>query len=143
MFDTFPGFWDWLIIQNRKGMIYSVQAVDGELKKGKDDLTDWATKRGDAFFLPPNESTADALKTVTDTVYDMDYKEFAVSAFLNSADYYVVAEAYAKKYMVVAREVRSDGKNKIKIPNVCDKLRISCMGPFEMIKTEKPRFILN
>ena len=58
MFDTFPGFWDWLIIQNRKGMIYSVQAVDGELKKGKDDLSDWATKRGDAFFLPPNESTA-------------------------------------------------------------------------------------
>ena len=51
-----------------------------------------------------------------------------------------MAEAYVKKYTVVTRETKSDSTNVIKIPNICDELQITCIGPFEMLKSEKVRF---
>ena len=142
MFDVCPGFWEWLAIQNKKGVVYSVRAVNDELQKGSDRLAEWADKRGDEFFLPPDGSTARALATVAAKIGRMDYRESAVNGFFNAADYYLVAEAYVKKYTVVTREAKSDSTNVIKIPNICDELQITCIGPFEMLKSEKVRFVL-
>ena len=72
----------------------------------------------------------------------MDYGESAVNGFFNAADYYLVAETYVKRYTVVTREAKSDSTNVIKIPNICDELQITCIGPFEMLKSEKVRFVL-
>lgn len=41
-FDVCPGFWDWLITQNRDGVVYSVPAVNDELQRGNDELSRWA-----------------------------------------------------------------------------------------------------
>lgn len=40
MFDVCPGFWEWLVIQNKKGVVYSVRAVNDELQKGSDRLAE-------------------------------------------------------------------------------------------------------
>ena len=41
-FDFCPGFWDWLVEQNRTGKVASIQKVADELHAGADELADWA-----------------------------------------------------------------------------------------------------
>ena len=53
--DFCPAFWDWLIDQNRRGHVHSIEKVSDELAAGNDELTEWAASRGDAFFLSPNQ----------------------------------------------------------------------------------------
>ena len=142
MFDVCPGFWEWLVRHNRGGLVYSVQAVNDELQRGGDDLSVWAGERGVEFFLPQNVSTVRALGMVATEARQMNYKETAVNEFFNTADYYLVAEAYSRKYTVVTREVPSNSMRLVKIPNICDKLQIKCISPFEMLHTENVRFVL-
>lgn len=142
MFDVCPGFWEWLVERNRDGLVYSVQAVNDELQRGDDDLSAWAIQRGVEFFLPQNVSTARALETVGSETRRMNYEETAVSDFFNTADYYLVAEAYAKKYTVVTRETKSNSTRLVKIPNICDELQITCISPFDMLHAENARFVL-
>ena len=141
-FDVCPGFWEWLIRKNRDGLVYSVQEVSNELQRIDDDLANWARERNDGFFLPPNPVTIHALETVATAVERMDYSEAAVNGFFNTADYHLVAEAYARKYNVVTCEVRANSPRRVKIPNVCDELQITCIGPFDMLSAENARFIL-
>lgn len=141
-FDVCPGFWKWLVWQNRNGSVYSVKAVDDELQKGGDDLAEWARERGAEFFLSPDASTIRAVGTVASKVRAMGYEEAAVSRFFNTADYYLVAEACAKKCTVVTRETKSSSKRHVKIPNICDELKIKCISPFDVLSAENARFVL-
>ena len=70
--------------------------------------------------------------------YDMP----PVKIFLRSADYYLVAHALAHGHTVVTNEVPANTSRKIKIPNACIGLNIKCMTPFEMLRSERARFIL-
>ena len=54
-----------------------------------------------------------------------------------------MTEAHARKDTVVTREVRSNSRNKLKIPDVCDELGIDCMTTFEMLSAENARFVLD
>jgi len=58
------------------------------------------------------------------------------------ADYYLVAQAYAGKYIVVTHEIPSASTRKIKIPDACIGLGIKGMTPFEMLRHERARFVL-
>lgn len=51
--------------------------------------------------------------------------------------YWLVAHALAHGHTVVTHEVPSASAKKIKIPNVCVGLGISCMSPFEMLRLER------
>jgi Domain of unknown function (DUF4411) len=59
--DFCPAFWDWLIDQNARGHVHSIEKVADELALGSDELSTWADARGEPFFLPPDESTLEAL----------------------------------------------------------------------------------
>ena len=141
MFDFCPAFWDWLTQQNGEGVVYSVQKVYEELEKGDDDLLEWAKKQ-EGFFLQPDSATEDALRVVASTMRDSSYDPATISEFLNTADYYLVAEAYARGYTVVTRETRSNSRNKIKIPNACAELQVTCTSPYDMLSAQKARFVL-
>lgn len=65
-----------------------------------------------------------------------------MSTFLQVADYYLVAQAYAGKYIVVTHEIPSASTRKIKIPDACIGLGIKGMTPFEMLRHERARFVL-
>ena len=97
----------------------------------------------DDFFRPPDMDTRVALLEVDNKVRHMNYGEHTINEFLRSADYYVVTEAHARKDTVVTREVRSNSRNKLKIPDVCDELGIDCMTTFEMLSAENARFVLD
>ncbi len=141
-FDFCPGFWDWLLVANEAGQVFSVEKVGDEVLGLGDELSDWASEVGGGFFLRPDASVFPAMGEVSGWVNGQGYEPSAVSTFLQNADYYLVAQARAGDHAVVTHEVPSGSTRKIKIPNVCIGLGIKCMTPFQMLRVEGARFVL-
>jgi hypothetical protein len=141
-FDFCPAFWHWIEAQHSEALVFSVEKVADELIAINDELAQWATARGAAFFLPPDANVVNALSTVSAWATSQAYTPAAVADFLAHADYYLIAHALAHGCAVVTHEVSSDSIKKIKIPNVCNALGIPCMKPFKMLRTEAASFVL-
>lgn len=141
-FDFCPAFWDWLILSNRTGLVFSVEKVADELLVGDDELVEWTKSRGPDFFLPLDPAVIEALPRVSSWVMAAGYEPAAVNTFFQVADYYLVAHALAYGFAIVTHEVPAATRKKVKIPNVCVGLGISYLSPFEMLRREKARFVL-
>jgi hypothetical protein len=140
--DFCPAFWEWLDGRNAAGRVFSIDKVRDELRAGGDALADWAAARGAEFFLPPDEPMLGSLAAVGEWASRQKYRPAAVSAFLQDADYYLVAHAHGHGHIVVTHEVPSDGERQVKIPNACIGMKTKCMTPFEMLRVERARFVL-
>jgi hypothetical protein len=70
------------------------------------------------------------------------YTPAAINAFLQAADFYLVAHALAGQHVLVTHEVPANSPNRIKIPNVCVGLGVRFMTPYQMLRTEQARFVL-
>lgn len=141
-FDFCPAFWEWLIERHASRVVFSVEKVGYELREGGDELADWAEARGAGFFLPPDASINAAFRTVSQWVTGQRYEAAAISTFLQLADYYLVAQAVSGNHIVVTHEVPSGSVRKIKIPDVCIGLGVTCVTPYEMLRRERARFVL-
>ena len=141
-FDFCPAFWDWLEMQNQDDKVFSIEKVGDELQAVADELSEWAITRGNNFFLRPDESLLPALAQVSEWTQSREYEASAVNTFLQVADYYLTAQALAGEHTVVTHEAPSTSTRKIKIPNVRIGLGIKCMNPFEMLRRERARFIM-
>lgn len=140
--DFCPGFWDWLVKENAAGRVFSIEKVGDELTAGDDELADWAAARGETFFLAPDAALLASLTVVSEWVSEQRYRPEAVNAFLQDADYYLIAHAHAHDHVVATHEIASDGVRQVKIPNVCIGLGTKCMTPFEMLRVARARFVL-
>ena len=140
--DFCPAFWDWLIVGNKAGRVYSIEKVGDEIDAGADELSSWGEQRGPGFFLPPDAAILPALQRVSAWAAGQHYSAAAVSTFLQVADYYLVAYALAHSHVVVTHEKPSTSVNKVKIPEPCIGLGVKCMTPFEMLRHERARFVL-
>lgn len=141
-FDFCPAFWEWLIAQNGTGRVASIDKVSDELQAGGDDLSAWATARGRTFFLTPDDLVVPALARVSVWATGQNYEAAAISTFFQVADYWLVAHALAHDFAIVTHEVPSDSTRKIKIPNACIGMGLSCISPYEMLRRERARFVL-
>jgi len=105
-FDIVPAFWDWLVAANAKGLVFSVEKVGNELLGYADELSNWARDRMNAggFFLQPDDAVLDALKTLAQWAQGQSFAVAAINEFLQAADYYLVAHAYAHGHVVVTQE---------------------------------------
>lgn len=66
-----------------------------------------------------------------------------MSTFLQTgADYYLVAQAHALNHVVVSHEIPSNSARRIKIPDACLGVNVKVMSPYEMLRTERARFVL-
>jgi hypothetical protein len=140
--DFCPAFWDWLVANNEAGKVFSIEKAGDEIDAGADELADWASGRGPGFFLRPDAAIVPALGAVSSWTASQPYDPAAVNTFLQVADYYLVAHALAHGHTVVTHEKSAFSAKRIKIPNVCIGLGIKCMTPFEMLKVERARFVL-
>ena len=141
-FDFCPGFWEWIVKSHNLGLVRSVEKVGDELRAVDDELLEWAKLRGPAFFAPAETADFPALKTVSDWTTRQGYEATAINTFLQKGDYYLVSQALARRHAVVTHEVPSTSRKKIKIPDVCIGLQIKCIAPFEMLRSERARFVL-
>jgi hypothetical protein len=140
--DFCPAFWDWLIAANAARTVFSIEKVGDEILAGGDQLANWASDRGSDFFLAPDTKLLAALSTVSAWATGQNYEPAAVNTFLLVADYYLVGHALAHGHIVVTHEVASTSTKRIKIPDACIGLGIKSMTPYEMLRTERARFIL-
>jgi len=141
--DFCPGFWDWLIAANNAGKLLSVEAVLDDLSDAGDDLTEWAKAREEGFFVSPVESDLPALGQVTQWINDHQvYTGAGKQTFLNCSDYFVVSQALAGGHTVITHEKPENSIKRIKIPNVCVAMNIKYMTCWQMLRTERARFVL-
>ena len=76
-------------------------------------------------------------------VQAVDFKDVAKRVFLEKADPILVAYALAHGQTLVTHEVHIEGeRRKVKIPTVCQALRVPCVRTFQMLKNEEVRFVL-
>jgi len=140
--DFCPAFWDWLIQNNTAKKVFSIEKVEDELLGFGDQLSHWASKRGSGFFLKPDAKLLVALGTVSTWASSQSYDPAAVNTFLLVADYYLVGYALAHTHTVVTHEIASTSTKRIKIPDACIGLGIKHVSPYEMLRTERARFVL-
>lgn len=140
--DFCPAFWDWLVEANMTARVFSIEKVGDELAAGGDELSAWATARGASFFLKPDAPVVPTLASVSTWATAQGYDPAAVNTFLQVADYYLVAHALAHGHTVVTHEVPAPSVKRIKIPNVCIGVGVKCMNPYEMLRVERARFVL-
>lgn len=141
--DFCPAFWDWVVDAHHEGKVHSVEKVADELSAGEDELSDWASTLGDDFFMTPDADTLRALVHVSRWISSNGYEPAAINTFLSGADYYLISEALARGHTVVTHEKPSDSTKRIKIPNVCLGLGVKVVSPFEMLRRERARFVLD
>jgi hypothetical protein len=140
--DFCPAFWDWILANNRTGRVFSIDKVADEINVGEDELTEWMQNNANGLFLKTDRTTADQFGRVSSWVMNQDYEPAAISTFLQIADYYLIAHALAGNHVVVTHEVPANSVKRIKIPNVCIGLELRFMTPYEMLRREKAKFIL-
>jgi hypothetical protein len=141
--DFCPAFWDWLVEANRAGKLLSVEAVHDDLAAGEDDLAAWAKARDDGFFVAPVETDLPALGQVTQWINDhQTYTPAAKQTFLGCSDYFIVSQALAGSHTVITHEKPENSVNRVKIPSVCVALKVKYMTPWQMLRTERARFVL-
>lgn len=140
--DFCPAFWGWLIENNKKDRVFSIERIAVEVQAGDDALAEWASGRGPEFFLKPDTALQSTLGTLAQWATSQQYEPAAISTFFQVADYYLVAHALAHNYVVVTHEVPANSVKRIKIPNACMGVGVRHMSPFEMLRREKARFIL-
>lgn len=140
--DFCPAFWDWLIHGANTGAVFSIDKVADELEAGADELAAWAVGAGKALFRKTPAALAPQFMQVSTWAMGQQYTPAAVNQFLQAADFYLVAHALAGQHIVVSNEVISPSPNRIKIPNACIGLGVRFMSPYQMLRIERARFVL-
>ena len=142
-FDICPGFWAFLKQEHETGCLFSIKPVGDELKRGTDELAKWAKKQGSAFFLPLDTAAMTALTDVVTWVQARDFTETAKKTFFKSADQFLIAHAMAHGHTLVSHEVLNrEQKNNVKIPVVCEALKIPCVRTYDWLRSSGAKFIL-
>lgn len=142
-FDVVPGFWDWVDDAVSTDRAVSIDKVLAELKAQKDDLAAWAAVRP-SLFRKSDDGIAAALTQVAQwAVGQPRFRPAALSTFLSSADYFLVAHALAYGDTVVTHEVAAPlAQARVKIPDACLGVGVPYTSPFAMLRRESARFEL-
>jgi len=140
-FEFCPAFWDWIDQKHAEESVFSIEKVLDEIRGGADELADWAEERRE-MFLRPGTTDMNSLRVASEWANAADYTSAAKRTFLEVADSFLVAQAHASEVAVVTHEVANGSRNVIKIPEACAGLEVRCIGPFEMLRLERARFVL-
>lgn len=140
--DFCPAFWDWLVHMGNTGSVLSIDKVADEIAAGQDDLADWARDHGHALFRRTPPTLTPQFSQVSTWSTGQQYTPAAINTFLQVADFYLVAHALAGNHVLVTHEVPSNSPGRIKIPNACVGMGVRFMTPYQMLRTERARFVL-
>ena len=141
-FDFCPAFWDWLERASSNGTVSSVDAVYQELIGGDDALARWV-KDHRSMFLPVTADELPHIAGINRWANDSTHYEAAAKAeFASAADSFLIGHALSGNHTVVTHERIGDSRRKIKIPNAAIANGVKVVSPFQMLRTERARFVL-
>lgn len=142
-FSVCQGFWDFLKYPCKQ--IFSLKEVYEELTSKEDELTTFSKELKHNDFFKDNDAY-DCYDKIHNVLREMEYEQEAIIDFMSKADFALVAYAYKHHCMIVTHESASYGinysKKRVKIPDICKKLNISCINTFDFLQEEKVCFIL-
>ena len=144
-FDICPGFWDFLEKISNSGYVKSIINVYDEIREAKQELMDFKEMlKAKGFFLPIENITAETHAKIATIMKEMRYEQEAIGHFSSGADYFLIALAYQESYAIVTQETKSgnNAKTQIKIPNVCERLKIECIDVADFLRQHYVQFIL-
>lgn len=132
--NSVPEFWGWLIFKGETGEIKLPIEIYEEIKKGNDELANWAKKEETKTALLLNEEVEILLvQNVLNEGYANDITDVDVEKL--GRDPFLIAYALkdVNRRCVVTTEVskpRKTGANQ-HVPNVCDTLGVAWCHAFE------------
>jgi hypothetical protein len=137
-----PSYWE---VMNRLGQadcIFIGQSVFDEIATTQDDLYEWL-KKSDIKVHKQDSEVGNQLKKIF--AADPSHKFLVDNKKGRSlADPWVIAHAIVADACVVTKELNAlQGKNKIKIPNVCRNMGVRCINDFDLIHELGLFFICN
>lgn len=125
-----PGYWSWILRSHGKGLLVSIETVGDELKRGNDELAQWA-KHNAALFLPVSGANIQAafVRVATHVASQTaQMKAGALDEFLGGADPWLIATAKTLPDSVVVthEQFNLQMRRKFSIPNAASTL--ACGG---------------
>ncbi len=129
-----PDYWKVMNILGKEGRIFIPEMVFEEITRTDDELSNWL-KNSDLPIHKMSEEVISCWKKILD--FDPLHK-FLVDNIKNRslADPWVIAHAMNEKATVVTKENKETAINtkRIKIPNVCDNMKIRWINDFQFIE---------
>ncbi len=128
-----PNYWDVLIELGNKNVIFIPEVVYEEITRTDDDLSKWL-KSSNIPIRKIDEPVTRCLQKIYAT--NPTHKKLVDSTKGRSlADPWVIAHAINEGATVVTKEekVTASSSKRIKIPNVCDNMKIRWINDFELI----------
>ena len=117
--DVFPGLYDFLSAEIEEGKLVAPDEVLYEIGKKDDDVLAWG-KKNRTMFLPLDEEIQMAAVDILE-----DFPRLVEAGGKRSvADPFVIALAKVKDGIVVTMEKNIATERRIRIPRVCDELKI-------------------
>ena len=135
-----PEYWEVLNQLGKSGQIFIPEEVKEEILKTEDDLSIWI-KNCDIPILRTDQKVTENLSKI----YNANplHKYLVDNTRARSlADPWVIAHAITQNATVVTQEIKVTAVNsrRIKIPNVCENMKVKFINHFNMIKELNIRF---
>lgn len=137
-FDIAPLFWETLVSYASSGRILSIDRVEREIERGKDELKQWANDTFHRWFAPTDEDdVVDTYRRIMTWVQGQSqFSDAGKAEFAEGADGWLVAYAKTKGCVVVTEERPNPNvKKRIPLPNVCDAFGVQYIDTFAMLRT--------
>ena len=141
-----PAYWNWVQRSHIAGAVSSVEPVGVELRRGNDELAEWAKNQAGLFIPVSDEATQQAFALVAAHVASQAaaMKPGALEEFLNGADPWIIAKAMIMQDTVIVthEQFNLQMRRKYSIPNVCQHFGVTCLNTFELLSRMDARFVL-
>lgn len=128
-----PSYWDVLNSLGEQNRIFVPEQVYEEIVRTEDDLSDWLKSSN----IPVRKINEDVTICLQKMYAANPYHKFLVdnTKRRSLADPWVIAHAMSENAIVVTKEeiVTAQNSKKIKIPNVCNNMKIAWMNDFELL----------
>jgi hypothetical protein len=128
-----PDYWDLLDALGLQNIIFMPEMVYDEIVRTDDALSKWLK----SSKIPVRKIDEQVTKSLKDIYFaDPNHKYLVDNTKARSlADPWVIAHALREKAVVVTKEEKVTALNstKIKIPNVCEKMKVSWINDFQLI----------
>ena len=138
-FDVVPTFWEIVKELAQKKIIISIDKVEQELQKNKDDLTEWCLANlPKDFFKDSSVSIENYQKLILWVNSKSDqYNQNAISEFLDAdeADAWLISYAMSSKNNIVTHEVSSpNSKKRVMLPDAASPHGINCIKTIDLYR---------
>ena len=141
-----PAYWSWVKRSHSAGMVSSIEPVGTELRRGNDELAEWAKNHAGIFLPVFDEATQQAFAEVAAYVASKaaTMKAGALEEFLNGADPWLIAKAMTTQDAVIVTQEQFNlhMRRKYSIPNVCQQFGVAWIDTFELLSRTDAKFVL-